>query len=162
STSRELGWLLRRVLTGAAFVIANSRNTVRLLREEWQQPAQRVHLLYPGVDTSRFVPAARDLNVLARLGWGNRTGLLTVRRLQKRKGHDQMILALHAIRKSVPDVLYVIVGEGEEQIALRNLVAAEGLSSSVQFLGELDDESLVRCYQQCDLFVLPNRQVDKD
>src|SRR5262249_51029633 len=47
STSRELGWLLRRVLTGAAFVIANSRNTVRLLREEWQQPAQRVHLLYP-------------------------------------------------------------------------------------------------------------------
>ena len=42
------------------------------------------------------------------------------------------------------------------------LVAREGLNDSVQFLGELDDGGLVRCYQQCDLFVLPNRRVGED
>src|SRR5205814_10004845 len=30
------------------------------------------------------------------------------------------------------------------------------------FLGELDDATLLCCYQQCDLFVLPNRQVGRD
>jgi glycosyltransferase involved in cell wall biosynthesis len=41
-------------------------------------------------------------------------------------------------------------------------VAREGLSDHVQFLGEIDDERMVQCYQQCDLFVLPNREVDRD
>src|SRR5262249_29561593 len=28
--------------------------------------------------------------------------------------------------------------------------------------GEIEDDAMVRCYQQCDLFALPNRQVGKD
>jgi phosphatidylinositol alpha-1,6-mannosyltransferase len=160
--SRELGWLTRRVLRGAERVIANSRNTERILRDEWQLPAGCVQVLHPGVDTERFVPAGRDRTVRARLGWGDRRVVLTVGRLQKRKGHDQMILALASIRKALPDLLYAIVGEGEERPYLQNLVTREGLSDHVQFLGELDDNDMLRCYQQCDLFVLPNRQVGKD
>src|SRR5262245_34041549 len=45
STSRELTWLTRRVLNNAAYVIPNSRNTERILREEWNLPAERVALL---------------------------------------------------------------------------------------------------------------------
>jgi phosphatidyl-myo-inositol dimannoside synthase len=160
--SGELSWLVRRVLRGADFAIPNSRNTMRLLQEEWGLPAERVRLLYPGVDTQRFMPADRDPHVRARLGWGDRPIVLTVGRLQKRKGQDQMIQALHTVRETLPDVLYAIVGDGEERVVLEDLVAREGLGRHVQFLGEPDDEQLVRCYQQCDLFVLPNRQVGKD
>jgi phosphatidylinositol alpha-1,6-mannosyltransferase len=32
----------------------------------------------------------------------------------------------------------------------------------VQFLGAVDDAALIRCYQQCDLFVLPNRREGSD
>src|SRR5262249_1406750 len=39
---------------------------------------------------------------------------------------------------------------------------SRGLSGHVQFLGEIADADLLHCYQQCDLFVLPNRQVGKD
>jgi phosphatidylinositol alpha-1,6-mannosyltransferase len=162
SESRELAWLVRRVLRGADFTVPNSRNTMRLLRDEWGLPAERVRLLHPGVDTRRFVPAERDPGVRAGLGWGDRTVLLTVGRLQKRKGHDQLIRALGTVRTAVPDVLYAVVGDGEERGRLEELVAREGLNEHVRFLGEPDDETLVRCYQQCDLFVLPNRQVGKD
>ena len=62
----------------------------------------------------------------------------------------------------MPDVLYAVVGDGEERAALEALVGREGLDGHVQFLGEPNDATLVRCYQQCDLFVLPNRQVGKD
>jgi phosphatidylinositol alpha-1,6-mannosyltransferase len=157
-----LSWLVRHVLGGADFAIPNSRNTMRLLQEEWGLPAERVRLLHPGVDTQRFTPADPCPEVRATLGWGDRPVVLTVGRLQKRKGQDQMILGLRAVRAVVPDVLYVIVGDGEERAPLEGLVAREGLERHVQFLGEPDDEKLVQCYQQCDLFVLPNRQVGKD
>src|SRR5262245_2862032 len=35
TTSRELTWLTRRVVRRAAFLIANSHNTSRILRDDW-------------------------------------------------------------------------------------------------------------------------------
>jgi phosphatidylinositol alpha-1,6-mannosyltransferase len=162
STSRELSWLIRRVLAGAERLIVNSQNTLRLLREEWDVAPQRLTLLHPGVDTAWFVPAPRDPKVRAELGWGDRPVVLTVGRLQKRKGQDQMIRAFPQILRTIPAALYVIVGDGEERAALQQLVHQQHLNSRVRFQGEVDDEGLRRCYQQCDLFVLPNRQVGKD
>lgn len=162
ASSRELAWLARRVLGRAELVIGNSRNTETILRRDWRLSPGRLRVLHPGVDTRRFVPAPRDAEMRARLGWANRRVVLTVGRLQRRKGHDHLIRALPAIRKHVPDVLYAIVGDGEERTALEELARREGVADAVQFLGELDDAMLVRCYQQCDLFVLPNRAVDGD
>jgi phosphatidylinositol alpha-1,6-mannosyltransferase len=160
--SRELVWLMHRVFARADFVIANSDNTRRMLRGHWNLPAKRVHLLHPGVDTERFVPADRSPACRAKLGWGERPVVLTVGRLEKRKGNDQMILALKTIRQTFPDILYVIAGAGEQWHALHELVAQECLQPHVQFLGEVDDALLIRCYQQCDMFVLPNRQEGRD
>lgn len=160
--SRELTWMTRRVLGSAQVVIANSRNTFQVLRNKWGVADNRLRLLYPGVDVERFVPAPRDLNLRSRLGWQNRSVLLTVGRLQARKGQDHLILALHRVRRSVPDVLYVIVGDGERRNYLEQLVREQQLQDHVAFLGDVNDETLIRCFQQCDLFVLPNREVNGD
>jgi phosphatidylinositol alpha-1,6-mannosyltransferase len=114
------------------------------------------------VDTQRFVPASRDETVRRRLGWDGRTVLLTVGRLQKRKGHDMLIRALPAIRQSVPGVLYAIAGDGGERTTLEGLAREQGMAEQVRFLGAVDDATLIRCYQQCDLFVLPNRREGSD
>jgi phosphatidylinositol alpha-1,6-mannosyltransferase len=136
--------------------------TQKLLLDDWHLPPERIKVLHPGVDTKRFVPAARDALVRSQLGWENRPVILTVGRLQKRKGHDMMIRALAEIRKAIPDVLYAIAGDGEERQSLEQQVEEAGLTRQVQFLGETDDLQLVTCYQQADLFVLPNRQVGQD
>jgi phosphatidyl-myo-inositol dimannoside synthase len=160
--SRELGWMMRRVLAGAEFAIANSENTSKILHEGWGVPMTRIRLLHPGVDIERFVPAPRDPDVRARLGWGDRPVILTVGRLQKRKGHDRLIEALPVIREAVPDLLYSIVGDGQERERLVELARRVGVEECVQFCGETGDDQLTACYQQCDLFVLPNREVDGD
>ncbi len=161
-TGREYNWLVRRVFRNAEFLVANTKNTMRLMREDWAVPESRLRQLYPGVDTTRFIPAEPDPTVRQALGWTDRLVILTVSRLQLRKGHDQMIRALRSISQAVPTALYAIAGDGDERDRLEKLVVAEGLERHVQFLGEQDEQQLVRCYQQCDLFVLPNRQVGKD
>ncbi|WP_029631255.1 glycosyltransferase family 4 protein [Zavarzinella formosa] len=162
STSRELAWMTRRVFAGASMVVANSNNTRNMLLKEWNLPEAKVRLLYPGVDTKRFSPVPASETERAELGWTGRKVLLTVGRLQKRKGHDCLIKAVKTIREKHPDVLYAILGDGEELPHLKKLVESEGVADHVQFVGEVTDAILMRCYQQCDLFVLPNRTIGKD
>lgn len=161
-SSRELGWMMRRVLAGAQFTIANSQNTRSLLRQDWQLPEKKIRLLHPGVDTKRFIPAKRDAETRRRLGWGERPVVLTVGRLDERKGHDRTIEAMVRIRKLVPDILYSIVGDGIQRQRLELLVQQYDVGGSVEFRGEPVDDELIECYQQCDLFVLANRQVGQD
>ncbi|WP_169979010.1 glycosyltransferase family 4 protein [Tautonia rosea] len=160
--SRELAWLMRRVYRNADAIIANSLNTLRMLQEGWGLVEDRLYLMNPGVDTGWFKPADRDPGVRDRLGWGDRPVVLTVGRLQERKGHDVMIRAFKEIVRDVPDALYAIVGDGECASSLLELVTSKGLEHHVRFHGSLDDYAMRECYQQCDLFVLPNRTVGRD
>ena len=160
--SRELGLMVGRVLRGASFVVANSENTRTILVERWGLAEQRVALLHPGVDTRRFAPAPLDPGVRTTLGWQDRTVVLTVGRLQRRKGHDVMLRGLSIVRQRCPEVLYAVVGDGEQREPLVRLVRDLGLENHVQLLGEISDDELVHCYQQCDLFVLPNREIEGD
>jgi phosphatidyl-myo-inositol dimannoside synthase len=161
-TSREMTWMTRRVMRRAVAAIGNSFNTRRMLIEDWGYPAVKTRVIQPGVDAAKFVPAAADERFRAEMGWSGKRVLLTVGRLQKRKGHDTVIRALPAVRKQVPDVLYAIVGKGEEEACLRALAAECGVADAVQFLGPIADEQMTKCYQQCDLFVMANRTVGAD
>ena len=73
-----------------------------------------------------------------------------------------LIRALREIRQFIPDVLYCIIGSGEERESLARLVNELQLADHVQFLDEVNDQTMICCYQQCDLFALPNRQVGRD
>ncbi len=162
STSRELRTLTRWVLHRAARVIANSTFTRDVLLDEWSVPREHVAVLHPGVDTSRFRPALPDTAARERLGWTGRQVVLTVGTMQKRKGQDTMIRALPAIRSACPSVLYAMAGPEVERPYLESLAQDLGVRDAVQFLGNADEDLLLTCYQQCDLFALPCRQIGWD
>jgi phosphatidylinositol alpha-1,6-mannosyltransferase len=157
ATSRELSWMTRQVYRDAAQVICNSVNTANLLKSGWPVAPERVHVMHPGVDTQTFRPAPPDPNTRHQFGWHDRPVILTVGRLMKRKGHEQIIHVLPDIANSIPDVLYAIVGDGEERDALERLVVELALKKHVVFHGELNRRDLVSAFQQCDVFALPNR-----
>lgn len=161
NSSREYKFLSQIVYAGANRIIVNSINTQKSFITH-TGIIDTVCLMNPGVDTSYFMPRAKDEAIIRQLRWSGRRVILTVGRLQKRKGHDHVILAIKQIRKHVPDVLYAIAGDGEERDYLENLVLREDVQDHVQFLGKVDDTTLLNCYQQCALFVLANREVDGD
>jgi phosphatidylinositol alpha-1,6-mannosyltransferase len=83
--------------------------------------------------------------------------LLSIGRLQRRKGHDLVIRALGACREFAPRLTYVVVGDGDERLRLEGLVAALGLGDRVTFEGEVPAAALPAYYAACDIFVMPNR-----
>lgn len=162
SSSRELSFIVNKVLTNASKLIANSKNTRNILIHHWKVAPDKAVVLNPGMDASRFVPAEYDRKIRQNLGWNDRPVLLTVGRLQKRKGQDMLIQALPEIKKQHENILYALVGDGEEKQALIELVEKLDLQENVQFFSEISDETMIHCYQQCTLFVLPNRSIGKD
>ena len=162
ATSRELSWMVNKALTHASKLICNSQNTANLLLNNWQACPNKTVILNPGCDTKRFIPAQPNEKVKESLGWQGKQVVLTVGRLQERKGQDMLIKAIPEIAKSIPNILYAIIGGGEEKTKLENLVNELGIRENVLFMSEVSDEQMIQAYQQCDIFVLPNRTVGQD
>ncbi|GAW95526.1 MULTISPECIES: glycosyltransferase family 4 protein [Colwellia] len=162
STSRELSWIVKKVLASATTLICNSQNTANLLLNNWQADSRIIKILNPGCDTNKFIPAEPNEHIKSKLGWHNKKVILTVGRLQERKGQDMLIRAIPAIKQFTPNILYAIIGGGEEKLKLEQLVNELNLQDNVMFMSEVSDEEMIQAYQQCDLFVLPNRTVGKD
>ncbi|MHA7924492.1 MAG: glycosyltransferase family 4 protein [Marinobacter sp.] len=158
-TSRELTWLTRQVMKHADKIICNSENSFRILREKWALMPDKIVVMTPGVDVDHFRP---DPATPSPPGWDGKINILTVGRLQRRKGQDMMIRALPALVREFPNINYAIIGGGSERPVLEEIAHELGVSDKVQFLGEVDDSEMIACYRHCDFFVLPNRRVGND
>jgi phosphatidylinositol alpha-1,6-mannosyltransferase len=158
--SRELSFLANRVYRGALANIANSRNTGRMLEAIGVAPS-RIHVVHPGVDVDRFRPDVDGSTMRTRFAPSGETLLLSVGRLQRRKGHDLAIEAVARLASTLP-VQYVIVGDGQERASLDALATRLGVRSRVHFVGEAEDAALPLFYAACDLFLMPNRVDDGD
>lgn len=156
ATSRELSWLLRRVHRGAAALLANCQNTATLLRGLGNPPA-RIHVVYPGVDADRFHPSVGGEAIRGALLKDGELLLLSVGRLQVRKGHDLVIRALSALAGTGPRLRYAIAGDGEERGRLERLAAEQGVADRVHFVGRVAPMALPAYYAAADIFVHPNR-----
>jgi phosphatidyl-myo-inositol dimannoside synthase len=161
-TSRMLGWLIPPLYKRADAIIANSCHTKELLEVIGVRP-ERIHVIHPGVNAAEF-PATEDARqtVRQRHGLGEAVTLLTVGRLQRRKGQDMVIKALHLIKERFPKIKYLIVGTGEEQASLQQLAQDYGVREDVVFVGSVPDVDRAAYYAACDLFLMPNRQIDAD
>jgi len=160
-TSRELSLLLSSVHKASAAVIANSRNTARQL-QALGVPDDKIHVVYPGVDVDRFAHTAGRIGVRREFAADHELLLLTVGRLQRRKGHDLAIEALASLRGEKLHVRYLIVGDGDERARLEGLVDRCGVRDQVTFAGSVPAADLPRYYAAADIFVHPNRVDDGD
>ena len=163
ATSREQSLLVKQVCKHATSLICNSYNSQSLVASLGFSDKDKCDVLHPGVDTSTFKPAPMNNEIRLRFGWAKDSlVLLTVGRLQKRKGQDFLVEAMPTLIQQVPNLQYAIVGRGEELERLRQLVDKHQLQESVFIHTNFDDTDLINAYQQCDVFILPNRTIRND
>ncbi|HTK82415.1 MAG TPA: glycosyltransferase family 4 protein [Bacteroidota bacterium] len=69
-------------------------------------------------------------------------------RLKKYKSVEQLLHAMVIVRKQIPGLNLVIVGEGDNRQALEKLAGDLGLNSNVKFTGFVDESEKVRWLQK--------------
>jgi phosphatidylinositol alpha-1,6-mannosyltransferase len=154
--------VMRFVYHRADVVVANSEFT----RDELLKlgvTKDRIRLIYPGVDVERFRPGlpCDDLKEAVALK-SNEKLILSVGRLSRRKGFDMVIRSLPELISRGILARYAIVGIGEDQAYLTNLSRNLGVEGCVHLLGHVSPEDLPRWYNACDVFAMPNREINGD
>jgi glycosyltransferase involved in cell wall biosynthesis len=128
---RPLPWLYR----GVPFQ-AISESTRDDLASRGIDPA-RVRVIFPGIDTAQYTPAASDRATVPTFAY--------LGRLQKYKGVDLVIRAF--AEAALPEARLEIAGAGNSRASLEALARSLAVSDRVHFLGRINEsakQSLLR------------------
>jgi phosphatidyl-myo-inositol dimannoside synthase len=154
--------LKRKVFHDAEKVFPVSQYTRKAVLEEAGGNDNGVITVNNGVNSMIFKKTPGNPSVEARYRPRGERILLTVTRLYPYKGVDRMLESLPAISQAVPEVKYLIVGEGPDRQRLEDLTARSGLENQVRFLGRLALSEIVELYNVADLFVMLSREEPPD
>jgi phosphatidylinositol alpha-1,6-mannosyltransferase len=183
----HLGLTLRRWFKLPLVVIAAGNEILDVIEERWPKPLEalqtadkvvaisnytasfvqragvspdKIEIVYPGFDSSRFRPLPPNPSLRQKLLKERQQDrvILSVGNLVDRKGHDTTIRALAKLLPSLPDVTYLIVGEGPYRPQLEALAAELNVQDHVVFAGRQADADLAEVYALSDLFVMASRE----
>jgi glycosyltransferase involved in cell wall biosynthesis len=145
--------LARRV---DAFISVSAFTRDRFLR--WARvPATKGLLLPNCVDLTGFEPGAKNPRLLKRYGLDGRKVPMTLGRLlrDRPKGIDEVLELLPELAKEVPQIAYLIVGDGPDRSRLAAKSVQLGVGDRVAFAGRVAESEKAAHYRLADAFVMP-------
>jgi phosphatidylinositol alpha-1,6-mannosyltransferase len=129
--------------------VAVSHYTRELILEAGGNPTS-IHCIHPGVDTPSSIGVE---NAQAR------PTVVTIARLEDRyKGHDVLARAMPLVRARIPEVRWVVIGDGPLRPSLEAMAAANGLDArTVQLAGAVSDAERDEWLARATVFAMPSR-----
>ena len=154
---------IRRLLKLADAIIVDSAYTRDRIAKRFKMFADKVSVVYPGVDTSRFRPLV-DKSIIhgirARYSIGDDPYLLYVGNIEPRKNLSVVISAYAEMLKSraLKSKPRLVIAGADSGLCndVFALPARLGLSQSVSFIGPVSDEELPLLYAGASVFLFPS------
>src|SRR5437762_6299726 len=155
--------VMDRIVEASAKIVVMASKGRELLRSVYRVPDEKIEVIAHGIPDFPYVePDAAK----ARLGFGDRSVILTFGLLSPSKGIEVMIDAMPSILKRRPDAVYVVLGathpnlvrdQGEAyRESLMTRVRELGIEDHVVFLDQfVDQATLLEFISMCDVYVTP-------
>ncbi|SNB46611.1 Glycosyltransferase involved in cell wall bisynthesis [Geobacter sp. DSM 9736] len=122
-------------------IIANSRFTARSVEHTYHRAVAGI--AYPGIDASQYFSDNTK----------RENALITVAALSRFKNVDFLLRVFARLVQQRPDMVYHIVGHGDEAGRLEQLAEKLGITENVIFYGRVSDEMLPALYRRSRLFL---------
>ena len=159
-TSKPLSNYLLRKLD--AFVSIRTLTT-RLFRSWAKVDRAKDYLLENAIHLEKYGMAPRNPALVAKYGLAGKRVIMTTGRVEERfKGFDEVIEVLPRIAVEVPNVAYLVVGDGWDVPRLKEKARALGVSDKVVFSGMLAEAEKADHYRLADVFAMPGTGADFD
>jgi len=156
SASKYKLYRLSRVAKYAEQIIVDSE----FIKSHWlrflPQLASKITTVYPCPDTDLFTaPSEEDLKILrGQYALDGKRAILTVSKLTDGKGIPHLLRIMPEILKSVPNLVWILIGDGPKKKSVVEMIQKSGMQNVVRFLGEVPHEDLKKFYYLAELFVL--------
>ncbi|PPR47655.1 MAG: GDP-mannose-dependent alpha-(1-6)-phosphatidylinositol monomannoside mannosyltransferase [Alphaproteobacteria bacterium MarineAlpha5_Bin9] len=128
-------------------IIANSNYTANLVKK-FSGNNKKIKVIYPGATDLRKITTTKEIKIK-----GNPI-IFTLARLEKRKGHLEVLKAINKLRIIYPEIKYIIAGEGKEKKNLQNYVKKNQIDKNVDFVGAINDFTKKSIFSITNLLVM--------
>jgi phosphatidylinositol alpha-1,6-mannosyltransferase len=145
---------LLTVLNNAEKVIANSKYTKDLAINIGVK-ADNIIVINPGIDPIKDLDQ-KSLEKVESLLAVKTPRLITVSRLDKRKNHQKVIMALRNLKQIYPDIIYICIGFGDEEENIKDLVKELDLEGQVMFFKDISEDLKNALVAKSNIFVMPS------
>jgi glycogen synthase len=159
-------WLSKRCIEQvlyqrpAGFVVLSTAFR-RILCETYGVPSERVFVIPGGVDLALFNGPGDRLSARRALGWdADRPVIVTLRRLNRRMGIENLIDAMQHVAARIPAVSLFIGGTGPLRAEFEQRIQQRGLAGQVRLLGRIPDEQLPLFYRAADVSIMPSMALE--
>ena len=143
----------------ADYIIANSNFTKDLAVKVGINPS-KIHIIFPGIEKPKNIENITKVKAEKIFG-DSFPKIITVARLDKRKGHDNILMLIKNLKAKFPKIKYVSVGFGEEENKLLKLLKELQLEKEVIFLKNIDQDLKSALIAEANLFLMPTRKEKK-
>ena len=149
-------WFFRTLKYSDA-IVGVSDEAIAGLKKEFRIPAEKFSVIYNGIDTAIFAPDEHKREFIRKkLALGEKHKLLLmVGVIHKQKGMHIGLEAFVQIKKIIPEVKMIIVGDGPHLESLKKLVKELNIEDDVVFCGLIPNEETPFYYNAADLFFNP-------
>lgn len=128
---------------------------------EWAKLDSVQEFILPNtVNLEHFQPAAKNSELLVRYQLEGKTVLMTLGRLdssERYKGFDEVLELLPILSQEIPNVAYMIVGEGGDGQRLETKAKSLGVETHVVFTGFVPEAEKADHYRLADAYVMPSK-----
>jgi phosphatidylinositol alpha-1,6-mannosyltransferase len=128
---------------------------------EWSHfNEKKIFILPNAVAQGHYGVGPKSQELVERYGLKGKTVLMTLGRLaaeEKYKGFDEIMEALPALLQPIPDIVYLIVGDGDDRPRLEAKAQSLGVGDRVVFTGFIPEAEKADHYRLADAFVMPGR-----
>ena len=139
----------------ADFIIANSNFTKELAIKVGINPS-KIHVIFPGIEKPKIIKGT--LKEEAKRIYGESfPKIITIARLDKRKGHDNILMLIKNLKVKYPKIRYVSIGFGEQEENLLKLTKKLSIENDVTFLKNIDEDLKIALLAEANLFLMPSR-----
>ncbi len=154
-----LPWMFKKIISKISFdnsqgIIVTSEIMKNKIRKDY--PYKDIFVVHYGVDSSRFEnlskTSLRDKFKIPQ----NKKIIIFLGRLHPVKGVKYLIEAMSIIKKVSEDINLMIVGAGEEETYLKNLVKEFNIEGFVSFIGQVPNVKVPEYTAIADIVVLPS------
>jgi colanic acid/amylovoran biosynthesis glycosyltransferase len=139
--------MLKEKLAASRFSIAVSESNRDVMVAAGGQPAaEKIHVIYGGIDTDRFSPSRKSRSDEFRI--------VCVARFEEVKGHAQLVEACGQLRDRGVEFECDLVGDGEWRSRIEQHIAAAGLGRHVRLHGACAEGHVIEALSRATVFVL--------
>ncbi len=143
----------RKILTNADKIIAVS-NFIAKVAIKIGVDKKNIEVIYNSVD---FIKDKVDQSAIEniRQQYGHNTKIIsTACRLMPWKGVDGIIKILPQLKEKIGNIIFLVLGDGQELENLKKLAKELNISDNVKFLGRISHDKIINYFQASDLFIL--------